>query len=171
LIGANDLGSDGTDLKVNRLVFESLIFRLGSSSGAEKMSQQDPRVSPASGMDEAVATLAATTKNFQAFASEVAEISKQSYEHATQTLEKLRNAHGVEEVVAIQTTYVKEALEHAGQYTKKFSELMATFPLGIGKSYQEAWLKSINSAIQTSEAASQSIAANVERFSESVKKP
>ncbi|SFK17817.1 phasin family protein [Methylocapsa palsarum] len=135
------------------------------------MTQQDERLSAGkTGMEEAVSGMAATTKNLQAFAGEVAQMSKESFEHATQTLEKLRGAHGVEEIVTIQTNFVKEAFEHAGQYTRRLGELMSTLPLEITKSYQEAWLKSVSTAIRSAEEVGQSAVSNVERFSDSVRK-
>lgn len=46
-------------------------------------------------------------KNIQAMANEIFEISKQSFEHATHTMDKLRSGRGLDEVVAIQTNFVK----------------------------------------------------------------
>lgn len=132
------------------------------------MAQQDPRETPAAvGVESAVT---AASKHLQAFASEAAEMSKQSLEHATETLEKLRNAHGMTEILAIQSSFVREAFEHMTQRTRRMSELMATFPIELTKTYQEAWLKALGAAGQTSDAASQIAAANVERFSEAVRK-
>jgi len=82
----------------------------------------------ASTVEGALNTFNATSKNIQAIASEIFDISKQSFEHATQTLEKLRNARGMDEVVAIQTTFVKEAFEHAVKHVQKFNELLTAFP-------------------------------------------
>lgn len=135
------------------------------------MTAQDQRISPGkTGMEEAVSGIAATTRNLQAFAGEIAQMSKESFEHASQALEKLRDAHGVEEIVTIQTNFVREAFEHAGQYTRRLSELMSTLPMEISKSYQDAWLKSVNAAVRSAEEAGQSAASNVERFSDSLRK-
>ena len=76
------------------------------------MARQDQRAmapgneGTASVFDSAVNALNATSKNMQAIASEFFEISKQSFEHTTQTLEKLGTARGVDEVTAIQTNLV-----------------------------------------------------------------
>ena len=51
----------------------------------------------------------------RAIAGEILEISKQSFELTTKTLEKLRTVHGVDEVAAIQADFMKEAFEHAAQ--------------------------------------------------------
>ncbi|WOJ89310.1 phasin family protein [Methylocapsa polymorpha] len=135
------------------------------------MAQQDPQGKPAAaGIDAAVNGVTATSQKFQAFAGEIAQMSKQSLEHATETIEKLRNAHGLEEILAIQTSFVKEAFEHAAQHTKKFSDLFAAFPIELTKTYQEAWTKSVDAAVQTTEAARKAVAANVERLSDAVRK-
>ncbi|WP_036264235.1 phasin family protein [Methylocapsa aurea] len=134
------------------------------------MAQPDPQATAATGIDMAMNGVTATSKNLQAFATEIAQMSKQSLEHATEAAEKLRNAHGIEEVMAIQTSFVKEAFEHAAQHTRKFTELMSAFPMELTKTYQEAWMKAVNAAAKTTETASQTVAANVERFSESIRK-
>lgn len=133
------------------------------------MPQSDPHATASgAGLDLAASSVGAASKNLQALASEIAEASKDSFDHATKALEKLRAAHSVEEIVAIQTTFVKEAFDRAAQHTKRFGELMTTFPLEMTKSYQDALTKCVSAAVQTTEAASQAMAANVERFSESV---
>lgn len=139
------------------------------------MAQQDKAGAPgsecaATSMESAVNAFNATSRNMQAIASEIFEISKQSLEHTTQTLEKLRKAHGVDEVVAIQSNYVKEAFEHAVQHAQKFGELMSTFPAEITKTYQDAWLKSVNSTVKATESASHTAAENIDRLSEAARK-
>lgn len=96
-------------------------------------------------------TLIATSKNMRAIAGEILETSKQSFELTTKTLEKLRTAHGVDEVAAIQADFMKEAFEHAAQHARKFGELVAAFPAEITKTYQEAWLKSVSAATKATE--------------------
>jgi hypothetical protein len=131
------------------------------------MTQADPNAGPAAtGLDYATSGVGAASKNLQALASEIAEASKESFDHATKTLEKLRGAHSVEEVVAIQTNFVKEAFDKAAQHTKRFGELMTAFPLEITKSYQDALTKCVSAAVQSTEAAGKAMATNVERFSD-----
>ena len=115
------------------------------------MAQQDQR---ATGTEGAASAINAASKNMQAIAGEIFELSKQSFELTTQTLEKLRNARGVDDVVAIQTDFMKEAFERAAQNARKFSELIATFPVEITKSYQDVWLKSVGDATKATEKAS-----------------
>jgi hypothetical protein len=95
-------------------------------------------------------TLNATSKNLRAIAGEILEISKQSFELTMKTLEKLRTAHGVDEVAAIQADFMKEPFEHAA-HGRKFGELVAAFPAEITKTYQEAWLKSVSAATKATE--------------------
>ena len=103
-------------------------------------------------------------------AGECFEISKQSFEHASQTLEKLRGARGMEEIMAIQANYVKEAFENAAQHARKFGELMSVFPNDFTKSYHDAWLKAVNTAVQTMQTASQTASTNVDKYADAARK-
>ncbi|MGH6852336.1 MAG: TIGR01841 family phasin [Methylocella sp.] len=113
------------------------------------MAEQDQRTG--TGADGAASALNAASKNMQAIASEIFEISKRSFELTTQTLEKLGKAHGVDEIAAVQTDFMKEAFEQATQHARNFSELIAAFPAEITKTYQEAWLKSVSAATKATE--------------------
>jgi hypothetical protein len=121
--------------------------------------------SSSSPADASVAGLTSATKNLQAFAAEIADMSRQSIEHTTETIEKLRQARGVSEILAIQTNYVREAFEHLSQHARKFSEMMASFPLEMSKTYTEAWTKSLKTAADAAQQAGEKAAENVERFS------
>jgi hypothetical protein len=140
------------------------------------MAQLDERATGAgseyagSTVEGATSAINTASQNMQAIASEMLEISKQSFEHTTQTLEKLRHARGVDEVVAIQTAFVKEAFEHAAQHARKFSELMTAFPAQITKTYQEAWLKSVNGIVEATETASCTAAENSDRLVDAARK-
>jgi len=148
----------------------------GTSKTEEKMTQTDQKATApgdegsASTVEGALNTFNATSKNIQAIASEIFEISKLSFEHATQTLEKLRNARGMDEFVAIQTNFVKEAFEHAVKHVQKFNELLTAFPAEMTKTYQDAWLKSVDSTVKATETASQTAVENVDRPSETARK-
>ena len=132
------------------------------------MAQQDQKATAPE--DGAVNALHATSKNMQAIAGEIFEISKQSFEHTTQTLEKLRAVHGMDEVLAIQTNFVKEAFEHAAQHAQKFSELMTACQAETTKTYQDAWLKPVNRTVKATEEASQTTAENIDRLSDAARK-
>ncbi|ACB96018.1 phasin family protein [Beijerinckia indica] len=132
---------------------------------------QDPKSTPlTSGIDVALNSLSSTTKNFQTLATEITQMSKQSFEHATQTFEKLRNAHSLDEVVAIQTGYVKEVFEEAAARTKRLGELVSTFPNELTKSYQDALQQSLNTAAQATDTVVKTTASNVERLADIVNK-
>lgn len=132
---------------------------------------QPERTTPTSaGIDWATSGVSAASKNLQALAGEMAEMSKQSLEHATQVLEKLRNARSVDEVLAIQTSFLREAFEQTAQRTRRFSELMTSLPLEVTKTYQEAMTKCVDAAMHATETASQTAATNAERFSDAVRK-
>lgn len=129
------------------------------------MIEQDTRgATEAAGL--AANSVSAASKNLQAFASEIAEMSRESLEHATNTMEQLRNARGMSEILAIQTSFVRESFEHIARHTRKFSELLAALPIEMTKTYQEAWSKSINTAVNTVEEASRKAAAGVEHLSD-----
>jgi hypothetical protein len=66
---------------------------------------------------------------------------------------------------------VKEAFEHAAQDARKFSELMTAFPAQITKTYQEAWLKSVNDTVEALETASCTAAENSNRVADAARKP
>jgi phasin family protein len=140
------------------------------------MAQHDEKATGAgseyagSTVEGAMSAINTTSKNMQAIASEMLEISKQSFAHTTQALEKLRQARDVDEVVAIQTNFVKEAFEHAAQHARKFSELMTAFPAQITKTYQDAWLKSVNSTVKATETASHTAAENSDRLADAARK-
>ena len=84
------------------------------------MAQHDEKATGAgseyagSTVEGAMSAINTTSKNMQAIASEMLEISKQSFEHTTQTLEKLRHARGVDEVVAIQTRLRERSVRACG---------------------------------------------------------
>lgn len=124
----------------------------------------------ASAIECAVTAMNSASKNMQAMASECFEISKQSLDQATQALEKLRGAHGMDEVFTIQTNFVKESFESATRHARKFSELMSAFPGEVAKTYQDAWLKSVNAAVEAMQQASQTASENVTSYSEAARK-
>src|SRR5271168_1139210 len=115
--------------------------------------------------DASMGGLTSATKNLQAFAAEMADMSRQSIEHTTETIEKLRQARGLSEILTIQTSYVREAFEQLSQHARKFSEMMASFPMEMSKTYTEAWTKSLKTAADSAQQAGEKAAENIERFS------
>jgi phasin family protein len=138
------------------------------------MGLEDPKAAgfgvAMSAMECAVSAVNAASKNMQAVAGECFEISKQSFEHATQTWEKLRGAHGMDEVMTIQSNYVKEAIENATQHARKFGELMAAFPTEVTKTYQDAWLKAMNAGMEAMQSDGKTASETVASYSEAARK-
>jgi phasin family protein len=132
------------------------------------MAQDDLKNIPTSGIEAATTSFSILSKNVQTLSAEIATMSKQSFEHASQTVEKLRNAHTLEEVFAIQANYVKEAFEQATARARRFSEIISAVPVEVSKQYQDVVLKSVNAAVQSAEAASKNAATNVEQFSNAI---
>ena len=110
--------------------------------------------------------VSAATRNLQAFTAEFNEMSQQSIEHTKETIEKLRSARGLAEVLAIQSGYVRETVEHVLQHTRRISELLTSLPLEMSKSYAELWSKSLTTAIKTTEEAGYKATAEAERLSQ-----
>ena len=112
----------------------------------------------------------ATSKHFQAVANEMFEMSKQSMDQATQALDKLRSTRVMDEVMSIQSDYVKQAFAYFTQHSRRFGELFMGFPGEITKSYQDAWLQAVNAAVQATQVASQTAADNVRSYSDAARK-
>jgi phasin family protein len=112
------------------------------------MAQPDSKLTPATtGTEMAMSGFVASSKNMQALISELGEISQQSFEHGIQTFEKLRHARNIDQVFAIQTDFLKEAVEHVAQHTRRLGEIMSSGPMEMMKTCQEAMLRSGNTAV------------------------
>ncbi|MCL2385095.1 MAG: phasin family protein [Alphaproteobacteria bacterium] len=120
--------------------------------------------------DDALKLFNNSAKNIQAIVGEIFDISKESYEHTLQAMAKLREAKGLEEVMTIQTNYVRENYELAIRHTQKFSELFKLFPAEIAKNCQDAWLKSVENTVKATETASEASLATIDRFSDAARK-
>lgn len=125
----------------------------------------------ATAMECAVSAVNAASRNMQAVAGECFEISKESFEHATQAWEKLRSARGMDEIMTIQTNYVKEVLENATHHARKFGEIIAAFPAEMTKTYQDAWLKAADAGRQAMESAGKTASESAHTYSEAVRTP
>jgi hypothetical protein len=121
-------------------------------------------------VEGAMNAIDATSKHFQAVANEMFEMSKQSMDQATQALDKLRSTRVLDEVMSIQSDYVKQAFAYFTQHSRKFGELFMGFPGEITKSYQDAWLQAVNAAVQATQVASQTAADNVRSYSDAARK-
>jgi hypothetical protein len=121
-------------------------------------------------VEGAMNAIDATSKHFQAVANEMFEMSKQSMDQATQALDKLRSTRVMDEVMSIQSGYVKQSFAYFTQHSRRFGELFMGFPGEITKSYQDAWLQAVNAAVQATQVASQTAADNVKSYSDAARR-
>jgi hypothetical protein len=77
------------------------------------------------GMDMAMASFGAWSKNAQAIASELADYSKKSLEGSAATLEKLMSAKSIDKAMEIQNEYLRSAYEDFVAQSAKLGELYA----------------------------------------------
>ena len=77
------------------------------------------------GMDMAMASFGAWTKNAQAIASELADYSRKSFEGSAAALEKLMSAKTVDKAMEVQNEYLRAAYEDFVAQSAKLSELYA----------------------------------------------
>jgi hypothetical protein len=75
------------------------------------------------GMDMAMASFGAWTKNAQAIATELADYSKKSLEGSAAALEKLMSAKSIDKAVEVQNEYLKSAYEDFVAQSAKLGEL------------------------------------------------
>lgn len=115
-------------------------------------------------MEQSGEAVSTATQGFQAFAAECAEMSRQSLEHATETLEKLRQARSPSDMMAIQTHYLRECFENFTQHSRRFAELLTSMPMELGKSYADLWTKNVSSASDAARAVGEQAASNVEKL-------
>jgi hypothetical protein len=88
-------------------------------------------------VDTAMAGFTTATKNMQVIAGEIAKMSMDSYENSAQLIEKLRSAKSWDDIVAIQTGYMKTAYENFSSRTQKLGEIMGTMPQEMARTYQQ----------------------------------
>ena len=75
------------------------------------------------GMDMAMASFGAWSKNAQAIAAELADYSKKSLEGSAAALEKLMAAKSIDKAVEVQNEYLKSAYADFVAQSSKLSEL------------------------------------------------
>jgi phasin family protein len=84
-------------------------------------------------IDGAIEGVTPAVETIQAFAREIAQMSRQALVRTNQHIERLRKAHRIEEAAAIQADFLKESMEHAVQHTRKYIEMLTTFPHDLVK--------------------------------------
>jgi phasin family protein len=93
------------------------------------------------GMEMAMASFGAWTKNAQAIASEVAGFSKKSFEGSTAAMEKLMGAKSLETAMEVQSEYLKLAYEDFVAQSTKLGELYADFAKEAYKPFEGVMAK------------------------------
>jgi hypothetical protein len=106
-------------------------------------------------VDTAMAGFTTATKNMQVIAGEIAKMSMDSYENSAQLIEKLRSAKSWEDIVAIQTGYMKTAYENFSSRTQKLGEIMGTMPQEMARTYQQLFNQGKQGAEAAGEVAKQ----------------
>ena len=132
---------------------------------AEQSAQSKPagtRSDGASIDDVAIEGLTPAIETIQVFAREIAQMSWKARVRTDQHIEKLRKADSMEEAAAIQADFLKESMEHAVQHTRKYIEMLATFPHGL--------VQPVNVAVEIAGAARHATAAKVKRLGEVARK-
>lgn len=77
------------------------------------------------GMDMAMASFGAWTKNAQAIAAELADYSKKSFEGSAAALEKLMSAKTIEKAMQVQNEYLRSSYEDFIAQSSKLGGLYA----------------------------------------------
>ena len=77
------------------------------------------------GMDMAMASFGAWSKNAQAIASELADYSKKSIEGSAAALEKLMSAKSLDKAMEVQNEYLRSSYEDFVAQSAKLGELYA----------------------------------------------
>jgi hypothetical protein len=85
------------------------------------------------GLDAVSQSVAVATRSFQAFAGEMQRMSSDAVEQTTLTMEKLRGAKTVEEVVAIQTAHLRNFFSSYVDHARRFNELVMAVPAEFAK--------------------------------------
>ncbi len=93
------------------------------------MSTQDAT----SGVNSAMGGLSMASKSIQTFTAEITQMSKESMEQTTQYVEKLRSAKTIEDVVAVQTSFMQQSFSNYANYTRRFGELLSMLPMEMAK--------------------------------------
>jgi hypothetical protein len=75
------------------------------------------------GMDMAMASFGAWSKNAQAIATELAEYSKKYFEESAAAMEKLMASKSLETAMAVQSEYLKSSYEEFVAQSTKIGEL------------------------------------------------
>jgi phasin family protein len=90
---------------------------------SEKMSTDPMQKFGKEGMDMAMASFGAFSKNAQAIATELADYSRKSFENSAAAWEKLSSAKSVEKAVEVQNEFLRSAYEDFVAQSTRLTEL------------------------------------------------
>jgi hypothetical protein len=119
--------------------------------------------------DNIAAGFGIASKSIQTFATEVARLSQETGDETVQLIEKLRDAKSLDEVVSIQSAYVKQSFSNYADYTRRVGELFASLPLEMVKQSQSTLQKTAEAVTKTTDLASQQMQQGAEHVSQQVK--
>ncbi len=117
------------------------------------MSTQDT----APGIDSAMGGLSMASKSMQTFTSEITKMSKESMEQTTQYVEKLRSAKTMEDIVAVQTSFMQQSFSAYANYTRRFGELLTMLPLEMAKQGRAAMQQGTETVAKSAEQTGQHV--------------
>jgi phasin family protein len=119
---------------------------------------------PKAGIEKTMATMSEASKSMQTFAAEVTRMSKENMEHTSALMEKLRGAKSMEDIVALQTSYMQQSFASYTDYTRRVSELMMKLPMEMMKQSQGAIQQGTDALRKTAETAGEQIKQAGEQF-------
>lgn len=93
----------------------------------------------APGYDSALNNYSAISKSMQTFASEMQRMSKDTLEATTQLMDKMRGAKSMEDVVAIQTSFMQQSFSSYADFTRRFGEVMMLVPMELARNSRSAF--------------------------------
>ena len=116
------------------------------------------------GADAAMNNMSLASKSLQSFASELQRMSKDSMNQTSEMMEKLRGAKTMEDLIAIQTSYVQQSFSQYADYTKRLSELMMTMPMELAKQGRSAFQQGASAMTKATEQAGDQMQKAGEQF-------
>ena len=118
------------------------------------------------GADAAMNNMATASKSLQSFASELQRMSKDTMNQTAEMMEKLRGAKTMEDLVAIQTSYVQQSFSQYADYTKRLSELMMSVPMELAKQGRSAFQQGAGAMTRATEQAGDQMQKAGEQFTQ-----
>lgn len=105
----------------------------------------------APGYDAAMNSFGTASKSLQEFASDIQRMGKESMEKTTQMMDKIRAAKTMEDVLAVQTSFMQQSFAMSSEYTRRFGELMLTLPMEMARNSRDAFQKGTEAMKRTGE--------------------